>query len=331
MNVTVRQLRAFVALAQLGGFTRAAARLHLTQSAVSLLVQQLESQLDIRLVERTTRSVELTDAGRALLPSAERMLGDLQHALKGMKELVAREKGRVVLAAPLLLSSAFLPKALAAFRARHPSITVLLTDSLPQQVLPNVRNRSADLGLGTFAEGEPDLDRVVLFKDLLVAVAPNEHPAAHKRRLAWADLAGTPLIFLTRDSVFRSLTETGFQAAGMHVEPAIEVSYVGTALGLAQEGFGIAIVPGYARALVNSEKATWKPLTEPQVDREVSIVRLAHRPPTPAAAALADFLVEYAQQQWMATSDSESGRQSRRASRSDARASGSRRPRRPSQ
>ena len=106
-----------------------------------------------------------------------------------------------MLAAPLLLSSVFLPKALAAFRARHPSITVLLNDSLPQQVLPNVRNRSADLGLGTFAVTEPDLDRVVLFKDLLVAVAPNDHPAARKRRLAWADLAGTPLIFLTRDGV----------------------------------------------------------------------------------------------------------------------------------
>jgi DNA-binding transcriptional LysR family regulator len=302
MNVTVRQLRAFVALAQLQGFTRAAARLHLTQSAVSLLVRQLESQLDIRLVERTTRSVELTDAGRALLPSAERMLGDLQHALEGMKELVAREKGRVVLAAPLLLSSAFLPKALAAFRARHPSITVLLNDSLPQQVLPNVRNRSADLGLGTFAEGEPDLDRVVLFRDLLVAVVPNDHPAARKRRLAWADLAGTPLIFLTRDSVFRSLTETGLQVAGVHVEPAIEVSYVGTALGLAQEGLGIAIVPGYARALVNPAKAAWKPLTRPQVDRDVSIVRLAQRPPTPAAAALTGFLVGYARQQRVSTS-----------------------------
>jgi DNA-binding transcriptional LysR family regulator len=318
MNVTVRQLRAFVTLAQLRGFTRAAARLHLTQSAVSLLIRQLESQLDTRLVERTTRSVELTEAGRALLPSAERMLGDLQHALEGMKELVAREKGRVVLAAPLLLSSAFLPGALAAFRVRHPSITVLLTDSLPQQVLPNVRNRSADLGLGTFPEGEPDLDRVVLFKDLLVAVTPNDHPVARKKRLAWADLAGAPLIFLTRDSVFRSLTEIGLQAARIRVEPAIEVSYVGTALGLAQAGLGIAIVPGYARALVNSEKATWKPLTEPQVDRDVSIVRLAHRPPTPAAAALTAFLVEYARRQRMATSDSGAGRRSSRASRSDA-------------
>jgi DNA-binding transcriptional LysR family regulator len=297
MNVTIRQLRAFVALAQLRGFTRAAARLHLTQSAVSLLVRQLESQLETRLVERTTRSVELTDAGRALLPSADRMLDDLAHTLEGMKELVAREKGRVVLAAPLLLSSAFLPGALAAFRAHHPSITVLLNDSLPQQVLPNVRNRSADLGLGTFAQDEPDLDRVVLFKDLLVAVAPNDHRLARKRRLAWADLPGAPLIFLTRDSVFRSLTETGLQSAGVRVEPAIEVSYAGTALSLAQEGLGIAIVPGYIRALVNPEKATWKPLARPQVDRDVSIVRLAQRPPTPAAAALAGFLVDYARQQ----------------------------------
>lgn len=296
MNVTVRQLRAFVALARLRGFTRAATRLHLTQSAVSLLIRQLESQLDTRLVERTTRSVELTEAGRALLPSAERMLDDLEHALDGMKELVAREKGRVVLAAPLLLSSAFLPGALAAFRARHPSITVLLHDSLPQQVLPNVRNRSADLGLGTFATDEPDLDRVALFKDLLVAVAPKDHPVARKRRLAWTDLAAAPLIFLTRDSVFRSLTEIGFQSARVRVEPAIEVSYVGTALGLAQEGLGVAIVPGYARALVNPEKAAWKALIRPQVDREVSIVRLAQRPPTPAAAALTAFLVDYARQ-----------------------------------
>jgi DNA-binding transcriptional LysR family regulator len=314
MNVTVRQLRAFVTLARLGGFTRAAERLHLTQSAVSLLIRQLETQLDTRLLERTTRSVELTEAGRALLPSAERMLGDLEHALGGMKELVAREKGRVVLAAPLLLSSAFLPGALASFRARHPSITVLLKDSLPQQVMPNVRNRSADLGLGTFPEGEPDLDRVVLFKDVLVAVVPRSHPVARKRELSWTDVAGASLILLTRDSVFRALAESGFEAAGVQPEPAIEVSYVGTALGLAQEGLGVAIVPGYARTLVSSAKAVCKPLMRPRVNRDVCVVRLAQRFPSPAATALASFLVEYARRQRLSANDLSAGRGLARAS-----------------
>lgn len=293
MNVTLRQLRAFVTLAHLQSFTRAAEQMHLTQPALSLLLRQLEENLGTKLVDRTTRSLELTAAGRELMPRAERVLGDLEHALSGVKEFVAKEQGRLVLAAPLLLSSALLPEAVALFRARYPSVSLMLKDSLPQHVLPNVRNRVADLGLGTFHADEPDIERTTLFTDPLVAVCARDHPFARKARVTWRELANVPVIGLTRDSIFRELAEQGFQRVGLPFEPLFEVSYVGTALGLAQEGLGVTIVPGYARKLVVPAKAKCLPIEAPVIKREVSIIRLARRSLTPAAEAFTEFLREY--------------------------------------
>src|SRR5262245_25797011 len=105
MNVTVRQLRAFVFVAQTRSFTKAAQRLHVTQSALSLLIRQLEDTLQVQLVDRSSRSVELTVAGAELLDSAERLLDDLDATLASVAELGAKQRGKVVVAAPYILST----------------------------------------------------------------------------------------------------------------------------------------------------------------------------------------------------------------------------------
>lgn len=291
MNVTLRQLRAFVLVGRLGSFTRAAQAMHLTQSALSLLVRELENAMNTRLVDRTTRNVSLTAAGSEFFASTQRVLADLEHAIGNVDKLIAKERGRVVIAAPLVLSSTLLPPILASFRASYPGIELVLNDSLPSQVLPQVRTGTADLGIGTFSRTEEDLERVLLFKEAMVAVFPSTHKFARVTRVTWRDLADVPVLTLRRGSVFRDLAEGGFAAAGVTLDPAFEADYVGSLIGLANAGLGVAIVPGYATALTDRSRIRWKRLEKPVVEREVLMVHRAGPTLSPAAQAFADFLM----------------------------------------
>ncbi len=290
MNVTVRQLRAFVLVIEKGGFTQAAREMHVTQAALSLLVRELERGLATRLLDRTTRSVSPTAVGQEFHTHARRILDDLAHAVGNVDKLVAKQRGRVVVAAPLVLAGTFLPPVLASFRADFPGIELVLKDSLPDQVLPQVRAGSADLGIGTFHQTEADLTRVLLFKESLVAAFAPDHPFARAKRLRWQDLKGQPVLTLPRGSVFRDLAEAGFAAAGLSLVPSFEATYVGTLLGLVKAGFGTAIVPGYAMALADANSMAWKRLQQPLVEREVLLIHRGGHGLSPAAQAFAAHL-----------------------------------------
>ncbi len=294
MNVTLRQLQAFVLVAQTRSFTQAAGAMHVTQSALSLLVRELESVLDARLVNRTTRSISLTEVGEEFLPSVQRVLAELQHAIGNVDKLLAKERGRVIVAAPLVLSGALLPDIFVSFRERYPGIQLLLKDTLPDHVLPLVRSGAADLGIGTFHKAQGDLHRVLLFKESFVAVFARKHPLAgsDRKHLRWSDLKDQPVLTLQRGSVFHDLAEKGFAAAGLTLEPALEASYVGTLLGMVRAGLGVAIVPGYATALGDRASLAWKPLERPVVEREVVMVHRNTTALSPAAQAFAEHVVE---------------------------------------
>lgn len=143
MNVTLRQLRAYVEVVRSGGFTAAARKLHLTQSATSLLVQELEAQLGIQLVDRTTRRVAPTDAGSEFLFNAERILADVEHTLADTQDLVLKRRGRITIATTPLLASTFLPEAIAQFQESHPGITVRLADLPTENIMRMVQGGDA--------------------------------------------------------------------------------------------------------------------------------------------------------------------------------------------
>ena len=292
MNVTVRQLRAFVLVVQKGSFTAAAQAMHLTQSALSLLVRELESALGARLIDRTTRRVSATAVGQEFYANAQRILGELDHAVGNVDKLVKKQRGRVVVAAPLVLSSTILPPIVASFRDRHPGVDLLLMDSLTDQVLPNVRSGAADLGIGTFRRTEDDLTSVLLFKEPLVAVFPKRHAFSRAARLTWKDLKGSPILTLRRGSVFRELTQAGLVAGELPLEPAFEATYSGTLIGLVKVGLGVAIVPAHATLLLDKTSLGWKRLERPAIEREVLMVHRAGISLSPAAQAFAEHLLK---------------------------------------
>ncbi|MCC6193416.1 MAG: LysR family transcriptional regulator [Burkholderiales bacterium] len=291
MNVTLRQLRAFVEVVRTGGFTAAARKLHLTQSAVSLLVRELEGALRLKLIDRTTKRIAVTDAGGEFLLGAERILGDVEQAIANAQDLLQKRRGRVVVAATPLLAATLLPEVIAQFQHAYPEITVQLADLQTEQIVKLVQGADADFGVGVFPEPELDVDRVELLRHRLGVMVPSAWPLARRRRnLTWADLADQPMIAMSRGSGFGMLIDPLLHQAGIPIKPRFVVAYLATAVGLAEAGLGITVVPAYVGALLRSRRARFRVLYNPVVTRQVELITRPGRSLSPGAAAFRDEL-----------------------------------------
>jgi DNA-binding transcriptional LysR family regulator len=294
MAVTIRQLRAFAAVADTGSFTAAAGQLSLTQSALSVLVRELEADVGVRLFDRHTRGVLLSEAGREFRPRVRRLLADLNDAVTSVAELGARKRGVVRLAAPQLIASAVLPGVIAAYREKFPGIEVRLTDALPENLLEALASGAADLAFGHELPHDESVEGGVFLEDPFWLVCRPDHPLAARRQVRWADLAAHTFIGPTRDfrqrllPVLDARTRERIAAA-----PAQEVSYLTTALGLVMAGQGVTAGPSYAARLVRAYGLRMIKLGSPVFQRRVSVYRAVRRGPSPAAAAFVETLHEF--------------------------------------
>jgi DNA-binding transcriptional LysR family regulator len=295
MKITIKQIQNFLAVAELGNFSQASKRLNTAQPALSQAIKDLEAELAVRLFDRTTRRVELTDAGREFQLSAAKVIEELEHAVEGVHMLAERRRGRLRIAAPPLLASVVLPQAIAEFQETYPGIAVQLSDVGTEQIVDSVRTGKADCGLGTFPPAEDGIERLPLVRDSLMLFAGHRGPLADAASVTWTDLADQPLITLTRDSGIRLLVEVGFETAQIAFKPAFEVTQVTTAIALVEAGLGVAVLPTYALAAARFRKVSGKPLTEPTISREVVLIHATGRSVSPAVSAFASVVRRYAQ------------------------------------
>src|ERR1700754_574359 len=173
MNITLRQIRAFLAVADTGAFARAAERMHVSPSALSTLAKELEEQIGLRLFYRSTRVVQLTEAGAEFRPLARKALDDLEAAVAGSRALAEVKRGRVTVAASIVIAATLLPWVIQSFRQRQPGIQCILKDGFEETIRDQVRRGAVDLGVGTLIEGEPGLSEATLYQDHLVALMPD--------------------------------------------------------------------------------------------------------------------------------------------------------------
>jgi DNA-binding transcriptional LysR family regulator len=294
MNITLRQVQAFLTIAELGSFTRAAERLHVAQPALSQNVRDLEQELGLRLFDRTTRRVELTAGGLEFRDAAAKIVEDFDLAIANARDLAARRRGRLTVAAPPLLAAAILPDVIAEFAVTHPAIRVALVDARTDQIIERVRTGQADCGIGTFPPGDEGVDRVALARDQLMVFCDPRCIFAGRAEVTWADLADHPLIALTRDSGLRLLAEVGYESAGIAMRPAYEVAQITTAVALVEAGLGLSVLPTYARAAARNRNVVTRPLVVPAIAREIVMISQRGRSPVPALAPFAALLRKHA-------------------------------------
>lgn len=190
----LRQLRAFVAVAEERNFTRAAARLHLAQQAVSKSVRQLERELGVELLQRTTREVRLTPAGAELLRSGREALAAADAAFGRAREVGAALAGRVRIGATPAVGAAVLGEVVAVLRDGAPELSVSALDVRPGEISRLLRNRDIDLVLARTWRGGPEVESASLRPTPAVLVVPADHPLSERRAVELAELDGERLL-----------------------------------------------------------------------------------------------------------------------------------------
>jgi len=294
MNVTLKQLHCFKAVAELSSFTRASQRLGMAQPALSLEVRRLELEMNVRLLDRTTRRVELTEAGREFLGSVDKLIGDLDGAIRGARDVTDRKRGKLVVGAPPLLAAMIAPAAIAEYKRLFPAIDIRLIDAQTDVLVEKVRSGQADCAIGTFADSEEGIRRVSLFEDELMLLCDVKSPFRRIQRVTWKDLAGSAIVTLTRESNIRTLIDGAYETAQLSLKPAFEVSHVSTAIMLVEAGLGASILPAYAWGFAKAFRVMSKPLSAPRVKRQVAFIYSSSRFLSPAADGFLGLIRKHA-------------------------------------
>jgi DNA-binding transcriptional LysR family regulator len=260
---TLRQIEAFIAVAEAHSFTVAASRLGLTAQAVSQLIAELESIVGFRLFDRTTRKVALSSAGRDFLASAATLLRHVHAADSAADDVRNRASGVVRVGAPLVLASTALPMAMREYQKRKPKVVVRVRDVPVDHLVDSVVNGDVDLAIGpdritgTSAQAKP------LFDSAWVLWCAPGHPLA-KRRTAvrWAELAGVAIVSAGRDHEHNVAQMHRDMPAGTRVTPVDVVDNISTALGIAAQGLAVTLAPAYVVGLAKSISAERREMTD---------------------------------------------------------------------
>ena len=295
MKLDLDGLEAFVVIAELSSFNRAAATLHISQSALSRRFKKMEEVTGVRLLERTTQRVELTQVGKAWLPLAQRLVMDLREAANKLGDAAHDWAGRASIACIPTAAAHFLPYAIAHYEKTHPSIQVRLLDSSSLGVIQAVADGSAEFGVGFFSRPETDLAFELLFDDPLVVVCHREHPLARRRSVTWRELAKHPVARVGLRSGTSLLMDITLERIGVKLKWFHEVEYhFSSALGLTEQGSVVTVLPRLAISGRGNPALVTRPLKDPAVFRQLGIVRRKDARLTPIAEGLIDALKQSA-------------------------------------
>ena len=293
MNVTLRQLRAFIAVAEAQHFTRAGERLGLSQSSVSTLVRELEENLGLRLFDRHTRMLRLTQAGAELLPLARRAMSDLDQVIGSANELSSLGRGRVSIAAASLQAALMLPRFIRLYCDEYPGVKVNVQDVTEHEVIDKVRAGEVDFGLGSAVATQQDIAARLLMTDEFVAVMPPDHPLARHSELVWRTLQEIPLIGPQPDNAVRAQLDLALTREGLSLTRQYEVALPLTILGMVEGGLGIAVMTSAMSRLANMLGLVTRKVTEPVIHREISLLFHVDRSLSPAAQNFRDLLLKW--------------------------------------
>lgn len=287
MNVEMGDLRALVAVAELGSFSAAANELHLSQPALSRRISKLEAALGVRLVERTTRRVEMTATGREFSRKARQVVNAFEESVLGIGEGASKIRGEVTVACVPTAVNHCLLEVLKEYHQQYPGILVRVLDDGASDVLSTVVRNEADFGINYIGAQEPNLEFIPIFKERFMVVCRDDHPLASRRSVTWAELATFDYIAVTKASGNRLLLDLALANTPDLPQPSCEARHVRTVVDMVAAGVGIAAVPEMAipnNAAVLKLRAV--PLTTPVVNRTLGLIKRRGRVLSPAAERL---------------------------------------------
>jgi DNA-binding transcriptional LysR family regulator len=242
--VEIRQLRAFVAIAETGTFTAGALRVHVTQAAISMQIRQLESEIGARVFVRAPRHVILTEAGEQLLRRARHILREHDAAVDEIAELAGAERGRLRIgSASAMVLTEQLPLILKELRKQHPAAEIAVTSGTSEVLVDQILAGEVDIAFVSLPVDVRGIKTERLSEDQLVAIASPRHRLAKQRTISAYTLAGERLILGERGGNTRRLIDQFFAQAGVTLRVAMELSRQQAIKRMVEEDMGVGIVP----------------------------------------------------------------------------------------
>ena len=292
MRIDIDGVQAFVLVAELGGFNRAAQQMHLTQTALTRRVQKLESFLGLKLLDRTTRRVELTSIGREFLPQAQAILKSLSAEVERIKEVSQHGRGHFSLACVPSMTSHILPDVMRRYGQKHPDNRVRLLDGSSNEVREAVLNGQAEIGIAVSGEKHELLQERLLFEDPLVFLCHAPHPLQHKKQVNWNDMREAELISVNSFMATRVVMDYQLSKRGIRLRGNYEVQHHATAINLVAAGVGAAILPSSTFRVGDRPDVCKIPIVNPAVKRKVVLLQRKGYSLSPAVQAFVDVLVK---------------------------------------
>jgi len=289
MNISVRQLRAFLVLAQSRNFTRAAKTVHMSQPAFSATIHALEEAVGARLFHRDTRNVDLTLEGLVFEGTARRVVDEIDGAIDGVRDLVERRRGKVSIALLPSLAAGWLPPLLAEYRAQYPGVEIQVADMLSERSIDQVRSGRADFAIVATTTSDPSLTASLLCADRFELVCRHEHRLASIDRVGIEDLAGERFIYQVRHSIVgRYLTDA---MPAQSLPTFMEVEQLATVIGMVRAGLGIAAIPEFNLYDFHHADLVRRELNFQGLERQLFVVQPSGREMSFAAQALHELLL----------------------------------------
>lgn len=286
----LRHIRAFLKIAETRNFTRAASDLHVSQSALTVQVQQLEENLGVRLFDRNKRGVMLTAAGKDVFGPLQRLFNDAQTIVEHARDLSSASTGFVSIAALPTVCAGPLPELVRSFLESYPGIRVQISDVFAERVREAVMRREADFGIGTLHGRDAELRAIPLFQDHLVVFAPPGHPLAQKHTVTLREASAHGLILPGRASSVRDAVDVIAHRERLLLDVRYETNFMPTALAFVRAKLGIAILPESAAGAATSEFLI-VPLNNRFSNRQIELLVRRDTTLSPAAENLVRHLL----------------------------------------
>jgi LysR family transcriptional regulator, carnitine catabolism transcriptional activator len=293
MEISFRQLRAFLLVAQQRSFARAAEALYVTPSGLSVLIRELENQLGFRLFDRTTRHVGLTNYGTELLAVVRESVEKIESTVSRLNRSAVEAQSTLSIGAPPLIAANVLPDAIKEFREHRPDLCIRVTDVGGEALTRLVQKGQLDMSIGGFFKPAPEIRRTPLFRFSLMVVRPDTDPALRRASTTWTALKGERLLALTPGSVVQDFIDKHLSRLKIKVVPQATFSYLDTLIAMVEAGEGVGIVPSFVIPACYQRKVAMSKLINPSVNLDFSRISLRGRRLPSGSEEFTSFLQGY--------------------------------------
>ena len=290
INIEINELQAFISVAEKLNFKAAAEDLYISQPALSRRIDKLEQTLGARLLDRTTRRVELTIIGKQFLTHAQTAVDELEDAVSGISDFSNVRSGLVTIASIPSITNFLLPKVLKIYASTYPKMRVKVIDESANDVLNSVISGGADFGLNFMGAQEPGIEFEAIYKEEFVLATPANHPLSSKKSVTWDDISQENLITVSKQSGNRMLIDNALSSLKKHPNILYEANHVMGVLALVDEGLGVAVVPSLALASKTHPRLIGINLNKPRINRVLGLISKTGKNLRPPAQYLYDLL-----------------------------------------